>query len=325
MFARGLAGGAVGGKVAQSGAEALGANQDQAALAGDVGGLVGGGLSTSKAPRQLVSRALLLGKTPEEAYQSALKPSTTLSDAERATISQTGLNEGIPVSRGGLEKIGGLIDDLNNQVKQTIATDPTRPVNKFAVASRLGKTANKFATQVNPQADLNAVAEAGNEFLANQPNEIPAETAQAMKQGTYRALGDKAYGELKGASIESQKALASGIRQELAQQFPELNNLNAREGSLIELQDALERAVSRISNRDFVGIGTPIAAGAAKAVTGSNKLAAVGAVLKSVLDNPNVKSRLAISLRQGGALPWTVQQRIAGYSGALSQVAGGNQ
>ena len=43
-----------------------------------------------------------------------------------------------------------------------------------------------------------------------------AADAQAMKQGTYRALGDKAYGELKGASIEAQKAQARGLKEELA-------------------------------------------------------------------------------------------------------------
>src|ERR1017187_812492 len=64
------AGGIAGQKLAEGGASALGASPDQAALAGDVGGLAGGvaGVSLSR----LGAKALLLGKTPEEAYQSAL-------------------------------------------------------------------------------------------------------------------------------------------------------------------------------------------------------------------------------------------------------------
>lgn len=319
LAARGLAGGLLGSKLARSGAEGFGATPDQADLAGDVGGLLGGGVATSKVPARLASRTLLLGRSPQEAYQSALKPSTTLSQTERAAVVNTGLQEKIPVSKAGLEKIGGLIDELNDQISGTIASDPTRPVNKFSVTSRLGGTSKRFATQVNPESDLNAVSESGNEFLRNQPGEIPAQTAQALKQGTYRALGDKAYGELKGASIEAQKALARGLKDELARQFPELSGLNAREGGLLDLQDALERAVNRIGNHQLVGIGTPLASAGVKAATGSNKLAAAAGIFKAVLDNPNVKSRLAYSLKTSGVAD--PASRIAGYSSALGAMA----
>jgi hypothetical protein len=319
LAARGLAGGLLGSKLARSGAETFGASPDQTDLAGDVGGLLGGGVATSKVPARLASRTALLGRSPEEAYQSALKPSTTLGEAERAAVVNTGLQEKIPVSKAGLEKIGGLVDELNNQIRGTIATDPTRPINKFAATSKLGQTAKRFATQVNPESDLNAISDAGNEFLRNQPNEIGAADAQALKQGTYRALGDKAYGELKGASIEAQKALARGLKDELARQFPELSGLNAREGGLLDLQDELERAVNRIGNHQLVGIGTPLASAGVKAATGSNKLAAVAGIMKAVLDNPNVKSRLAYSLNGVGAP--AIQSRIAGYLSALAAQA----
>jgi len=61
----------------------------------------------------------------------------------------------------------------------------------------LKETANKFKTQVNPTADLQAITESGKEFLKTQPRNIPASDAQALKQGTYRQLKGKAYGELK--------------------------------------------------------------------------------------------------------------------------------
>jgi len=81
--------------------------------AGDVAGAVeggrimGAGLQKAIPPAlKVAGRTALLGKTPQAAYESALKPSTTLSPSVREAMAQTGLKEGIPVSKGGLEKIG---------------------------------------------------------------------------------------------------------------------------------------------------------------------------------------------------------------------------
>lgn len=277
---------------------------------------------TETAPvKSTFGRLLLLGKTPEAAYESALKPSTTLGAAERTKLAQTGLSEGVPVSQKGLEKLGSLIDDINSQIAGKIKFNPNVPINKFKVASRLGQTAQKFSTQVSPSSDLSAISDVGNDFLNTAPNPIPAVEAQAMKQGTYRALGDKAYGELKGASVEAQKSLARGLKDELAQQFPELKELNARDGRLLDLQDSLERAVGRIGNHQLIGVGTPIAAGAVKAVSGSGKLGAVAGVMKAVLDNPNVKSHLAIALASKGTPGFLQAAKIAAYSAALQKAA----
>jgi Fe-S cluster assembly scaffold protein SufB len=145
-----------------------------------------------------------------------------------------------------------------------------------------------------------------------------------MKQGTYQQLSAKAYGELKSASIESQKALARGLKEELANTFPELNDLNAQDSKLLDLRPVLEKAIQRESNHQLGGISTPITAGAAKAVTGSNTAAAVAAVLKAVVDNPNIKSRIAIALsKQGVTLP-AANARIQAYSSALAASAANN-
>lgn len=261
----------------------------------------------------------------ERMYQSALKPSTTLPTAKVASMVKTGLEEGIPVSEAGRAKLADLVDDLNSKVQDQISQGSAQgaTVNKYAVASRLSGTAHKFSTQVNPEADLGAVAKSGNEFLQNQPTNIPAAQAQAIKAGTYKQLGGKAYGELDTASIEAQKALARGIKEELQTQFPEIKGLNAREGQLIGLDDALERAVKRINNHQLIGIGTPIVAGATGAVTGSAPLGAVTGILKAVIDDPVVKSKMAIALnRAGKGIPISnAITRVAAYSNALASAA----
>lgn len=283
----------------------------------------GKALSAAKTGAQ---KAALLGRTPQEAYLSAMKPSTTIPEAQRVAAAQTGLEQNIPVSKAGLEKIADGIDDLNTAISDKIKTGQSQgvTVNPFKVASKLGETADKFATQVAPDADLRAISKTGNEFLKNQGGEpIPIEKAQAMKQGTYKVLQGK-YGEQGSASVEAQKALARGLKDEIANQFPEIQGLNAAESKLLNLQPLLERAVARIGNHQMLGIGTPITAGATKAVTGSGKLAAVAAVMKAVLDDPNIKSRIAIAVQRGSKGTISQSQalsRIEGYGYVLSQAA----
>lgn len=270
-------------------------------------------------PKPVLSRAVLLGRTPGQAYESALKPSTTMPEAQRAGIVNTGLTENIPVSKGGLEKIADRIDELNNKIAATIQTGAKQGavVDPQAVAARTGAVRNQFATQVTPKSDLEAIDSATNEFLSGNQNSIPLDQAQAMKQGTYRALGKKAYGEMKGARVEAEKALARGLKEEIAVQFPEIGKLNASESQLLDLQPALERAVNRIGNHQLGGIGAPITAGATRAITGSGKLAAAAGLLKAVLDDPYIKSKLAIALSQKGVPHAQALARVQSYQSSL--------
>lgn len=253
-------------------------------------------------------------------YQSALKPSTRIPAEKVASMVQTGLQEGIPIDKEGLAKLGSLIDDVNGKIQDTIDAAPNRPINKFAVTSRLADTAQRFANQVNPNADLQAVSDAGQEFHANNPTQINASDAQAMKQGTYQQLGGK-YGQLSSAAIEAQKALARGLKEELASQFPELDQLNAKDSQYYNLQGVLEKAVQRISNHQLIGIGTPLAGTAAKAMTGSNTAAVATGLMKQIVDDPSVKSRLAIVLAKSGVALPQITSRLASFSNALAQSA----
>jgi hypothetical protein len=151
---------------------------------------------------------------------------------------------------------------------------------------------------------------------------MSAADAQAMKQGTYRVLQGK-YGEQGSASVEAQKALARGLKEEIATQFPEISKLNSTESQLLDLQPVLERAVNRISNQQAIGIGMPIAGTAVKAATGSTSAGAVAMMMKSVLDNPAVKSRLAIAVSKGSNIPPAqALARVQAYSSALGSTAG---
>lgn len=241
----------------------------------------------------------------ERLYQSGLKPSLAANTSEGIkSIVRTGLENKIPVSEVGQAKLSGLIDNLNKSISGEIASNPGAPINKFKVASRLTDTANEFANQVNPTKDLGEIAKSGNEFLDTQPGNIPASQAQNLKVGTYKQLKGK-YGELNNATVEAQKALARGLKEELETKFPEIKNLNAEESRLIGLDTELERAVKRIGNREMLGGPTFI--------------------LKHILDTPAMKSRLAIALSQAsrGSVPmFAANARIVNYATALNQAVG---
>jgi hypothetical protein len=314
------------------------ANPAQAA-----GNLVGGALlgeaaapavaPVANALKQGAGRVVLLGKTPEAAYESALRPSTTLSPAERAEAVQTSLQNKLPVSKNGVERLSELIDDYDQKRQAVIDSDPTRPVSTVKSLRNLDAVRGKFSNQVTPQPDLADIDQVESNFLNNpkiqpqgagpSPGSLPASEAQAMKSGTYNALGSKAYGEVKGASIEAQKALARGLKEEIAAQFPELDKLNAEESRLLDLQPILERAVSRVSNRESpIGIGGPILGTGVKAVTGSTGLAAVAATMKSVINIPEVQSRLAIAVSRSSKIPYPqALSRVQAYSTALGSAA----
>jgi hypothetical protein len=233
-------------------------------------------------------------------YQSALKPSTTLGAARVGRMVDTGLNEGIPVSEGGAAKLSGRIGDVNDEIQSTIDAAPARVISKGKVLQRLNPTAERFAEQVNPTSDLDAIAKSGNEFAETQPSDIPGPAAQKLKQGTYRAIGSKNYGELGGAATEAQKALARGLKEELANAYPELSKLNATDSRLIDLHEALEKAALRSGNREPLGIGGPVLGAATRAATGSSAIGMGAWLAKEAMRNPLVKSRLAIALNAAG-------------------------
>jgi len=267
----------------------------------------------------------LPGATPvsERMYQSALKPSTTLSATQRANVVKTGLDAGIPISPSGAEKLNGLISDLNSKIADQVkaGSQSGATIDPLKVAQRVDQIKSKFTNQVNPGADLSAIDASKDEFLQNNPGPIPASDAQALKQGTYQQLKGRSYGELKSATVEAQKALARGIKEELETQFPEIKGLNAQEAQFIGLDRALEKALNRIGNHQLVGIGTPIVAGAVGGTAGGPAGIAAG-LMKALVDDPIVKSRLAIALNKAGrgAIPiGAAPAKIAAFSNLLGQ------
>lgn len=194
--------------------------------------------------------------------RSALKPDAAAraggaaSDAAKAI--QTMLDEGVNATTGGATKMRDLISGLNRDVTEYIARS-TDVVDKSHVLQEVRKTLDKFKNQVNPGSDTKAIQKSWEEFNGLVGDAIPIQTAQELKQGTYKVLSDKyAKGGLPAveneASTQAQMAMARGLRTGIEEKIPEVAKLNAREHGLINALEITEKRAGVAGNRDIGGI-----------------------------------------------------------------------
>lgn len=204
------------------------------------------------------SAETIQGTVARNLLQKAVKPTSRdlrTGHAQRAL--QTMLDESIPPTPSGMEKASRIVANLNSEVDQAIANSNAR-VSIPRVVARTQDVADAALRQVNPTHDVasvtNAVTEFANHPTINRRITIPVQTAQELKQGTYRALGGKSYGELGSASTEAQKALARGLREEVIANVPEIASPLAREASLMNLLDTMANRVDISRNRNIQGL-----------------------------------------------------------------------
>jgi hypothetical protein len=185
--------------------------------------------------------------------QSALKPTAKdlLSGSADKAV-QTMLDEGVNVSSGGAAKLQSTIDALNKQVSGKIAASPAQ-ISRARPAQQIAETLKKFKTQASSGADERAILDVWKDYTRHFPGDMPIQKAQAVKQGTYKALAGK-YGEVGSASTEAQKALARGLRQSIEKEIPEVAKLNAKESALINALTQVERRTGIAGNRDIGGL-----------------------------------------------------------------------
>lgn len=201
-----------------------------------IGGLLGKGLSAGSA----------------RLMQSAVKPPLKMAK-DVPKIVRTLLDEGVNVSPKGVERLDLLLSEKNAKIAEAVANAPGL-IPKERVAAQVLPVAQRLARQVNPTADLEAVGSTIGEFLQHPtaPGALTVPEAQAMKIGTYAQIG-KNYGKLSSATVEAQKALARGLKEEIVAEAPQVAGLNAAESRLILAREAVGRRVALSGNRDPVG------------------------------------------------------------------------
>ena len=128
---------------------------------------------------------------------------------------------------------------------------------------------------------------------------------QKIKQNIYKQLSSY-YEKLKSEPAKTylRKEIARNARKALEEIIPEIKQLNAKEGVLIDLWDAVGSKANRITNRDLIGIGLPIKMGTGAGIgfmvageTGGQIGTQLGFIL-GVFDTPQVKAKLALVLNR---------------------------
>lgn len=214
--------------------------------------------------------------------RSALKPSPN--DARTGEqVVNTMLDEGVNVTRGGVEKLRDKVSTVDSKIADAIANS-TATVNKTDVLKTIDDPIKRFANQVDPNSDLSAISSVGQRFAehpllpkytpqhtvpspilneSGQPfqqivaasgtNEFPVQQAQALKQGTYNILSKK-YGQLGTADTEAQKALARGLKEQIAEKIPGIADLNSQESKLIDALNMTEKRALLNLNQNPIGL-----------------------------------------------------------------------
>ena len=239
-----------------------------------------------KAATQLAERSM---KVPPATHQTV-----------RNKVINTMLDEKIPISKGGLNKVGTLLDDLEMKMDDAVAANPNAKIRIDDVLGPVNDLKTWASKTVNGKSLSGKIDNVISGFKKQYGDEITVAQAQEIKRNTNAFL-KKSYGELKPVTVEAQKQIVRGLRDKIAQEIPTITGINARYGDLKVLEKALERAVNRSGNWDLLGL-TPLVAGTmVGGSTGSIGKASAAAALYQTLRNPGVQSRIAIALKNAGA------------------------
>lgn len=313
-FKAGQLGGEVAGTV---GIPVLGSGGNLAARVGG-GALSGGAAAGLVNPETAVTGAAIGGGIPligsvigpalnsgaRSLMQSAIKPTIKqLKTGDADVAIDTLLKHGLSPNQKGVDTLRDMIGARNQQIKDAIAGS-SATINKSTAALPLLDTMRQFSKQVNPTADLNAITGVGRDFL-NHPSfpgaQIPVQAAQDLKQGTYRIL-EKKYGQVGTAETEAQKAIARGLKEEIAAAVPNVAKLNAEETKLLKTLDVAERRALMELNKNPMGLSLLSGSGAAWAAFMADRSAAFKALAARMLNRTQEAGLLAPYVGRTGLL-----------------------
>lgn len=242
--------------------------------------------------------------SPSGLYQSAAKFSTSLPVEQRAKMVSTALENEIMPNITGINNLRDKITELNTKIAAKI-DDAAKTGAKVNPEELTADFRDLYVKARESGAPLDAKAAIDNikeQFLTVNTEPLTPDAVQRIKQNIYKQL-ESSYSQVSEApfKVKAQKAIARSAKLALEKVLPEIKELNRTEGTYIELLDEIEKAASRISNRDVVGLGMTTKSIAGGAVAGAPGSAA--GIALGILDIPLVKAKLAILLdkmrRQG--------------------------
>lgn len=216
-----------------------------------------------------ISKAV--GAGAKAVMRGYLKPSLAGVKIDKAReIVQTAIDEALPVTAGGERRAGRLIAELNKQINGSLQGVKGK-VDLKTVADKVRAFAKaKYYKPGVADADYQAALEVADSIDRHASMELPngarvtkvnASSANEIKQAVRP--NSRAYGQ-QGSAPEAatRKVAGSEMRQAIedtakAEGITDVGAKNAREGRLIDAQDAIKRAAGREENKGLNPTAVP--------------------------------------------------------------------
>lgn len=239
-------------------------------------------------------------------YETTAKLGTTLTKDQRARMVDTALDNDLPPTQAGVQKLDSLADDIHRQidslVSKSVKADEGVPVSAvFRYLKQLRQ--EKGGIKIDSKEDLAAIDAYAKKLKAaadkSGKSHYTAADLQVIKKDLYEKINWKAK-RMTDTPIEEgiYKNIARGAKEGVEELVPKSKALNAEWGKLLELKPELQRAANRIENRDIVSLSSlPLMIGGG--IAGDLKGAAAGLGLSALL-HPKVSGAAAIWLNKAG-------------------------
>ncbi len=243
-----------------------------------------------------------LDKMAYTTMEKAMKVPPSVKQPIRETAINTALEEGIPVSKMASKRVKGILSGLEDDMEIAVANSVNKGnlVQLKDVLTPVQELKDWVSQTVSGKKLIGKIDDIITGFIDDFGPTVTVEQAQTIKQNTGRLLS-KTYGELQGVETEATKQIVRGLKDKIAAEIPELVDVNLKYSHLKILDNALERAVHRTGNWDWVQLMPALAGSIVGGATGSIMKASEAVAAYRILRSPYVQSRLAIALKRMGA------------------------
>lgn len=270
-------------------------------------------------PPVAVSRGVAKGtgrlarEASENIMESAMKPSTVIPTLEREAMVRTALEYGINPTQRGVQKlkttVGSLSDDVGRLIDEANAAGKELPADYvFKYLDDLRE--KKGGPLIDAGTDLKLIddmeAQLRESIARTGRTTLDARDLQDIKLDLDQKINwvptDKTK---KTTRMEARKAMRTAAKEGVTELAPGVAGKNEQLSRLFSLRKPLERAESRISNRDLIGMGDYLnlgAGGAVGMVTGNPALGMGVMAAGELLTNPRISPHIAQGLKNVGRL-----------------------
>ena len=246
-------------------------------------------------------------------YESAMKPSTTLTPDARKNLLETAMDLNARPNVKSVEKLKRQQQGVFDEISEIENSAGAKAFGDFVPNSELFTGIPEVAAKYAPpsttaRADLKSIAKVMQDQLDSieamgiPGSQLSIDDLTKIKRNIYEKVKfdeGQLAGRMDRPTERTYKAIARAAKEQLEIYIPEVKELNKLYGDIAQVQKKLQiPASNRIGNRDVMGIGAPIKAGAGAAVNGS--VGAAAGVLAGLLDTPSIKASLGINARRAG-------------------------